>query len=140
SSAVRGRDGVAIHPPAASRALLFSASSAVSSFLLFFRVLCVLRGESSSPRPLRWFLSGLRIDARCEEAAVDGDRLAGDEACRIRCEEHGRADELVRIAETAHRRANEELAPAFGAVEELGVEVGPEDSRGDRVDADTVGR
>src|ERR1017187_5659506 len=78
------------------------------------------------------------VDAGGQEAAIDGDALAGDEAGAIGGQQDGGADQLIGAAETGHGGAQLELAAAFGAIEERGVDVGAEDAAGDGVDVDAI--
>src|SRR5262245_40439822 len=84
-----------------------------------------------------WIIA-LLVDAAREEAAVDRDHFAVDEAGRVRGEEDGGARQLFDLAEALHGRAQQEFAAAIGAVEERRVEVGAEDARRNRVHGDAL--
>src|SRR5688572_11480835 len=65
--------------------------------------------------------TGLLIHAAGQEAAVDGDDLAVDEAGRVRGEEHRRARQLLHVAVAPEGRAQQQLL-APGGVQERAVE------------------
>src|SRR5262245_53536123 len=77
------------------------------------------------------------IHAASEEAAVNGQNMAGDVTRGVRSKEHGGAGELLQFAEAAHGCPGEKLLAAFRAVGEGGVEFGAENAGCDGVDADT---
>src|SRR5262249_8615216 len=75
----------------------------------------------------------LLVYAARQEASVDGEDLAVDEARRLGREEDRCPAQLVHRTETLHRRAREELAPARRAVEELRVQIGSKHAGRDRI-------
>src|SRR5262245_37950274 len=82
-------------------------------------------------RPVSARVSSLKIDsftsavdARREKSPVDDKALPGDEARGIGCQQDGGAGDLRHIAETLHRRAQQQLAAAIRLVEKLPVQVG----------------
>ena len=81
----------------------------------------------------------LLIHAAGEEAAVDDEYLAVDEAGGVRSEEHRGSGELFDAAEAREGGAELELTAAFGAIEEVLVQRRVEDPRRDGVDQHASG-
>ena len=72
-------------------------------------------------------------------AAVDIDRLAGDETRRRRSEKHQHADDVLDLAEPADGGAIEHLLIKLRLrADEFAVKIGDDDSRADGVDRDAV--
>src|SRR2546423_6303258 len=78
------------------------------------------------------------IDTAGEKAAVDHQDLATHEAGGIGSEEDRRARQLFQPAVSIHRRSQEKLAPALGAVQKRLVEIGSKHAWRDGVDANAA--
>src|SRR5580658_11340067 len=79
-------------------------------------------GASQSLWHLRNVFPELLVYTRRQESAVHSDALASDETSRIRRQQHGRADQFLRLSEARHRSAQFQFAAALGAVEKLRVQ------------------
>lgn len=80
----------------------------------------------------------LLIDSACQKSAVDDERVASDEARGLGRKKHRGPDQLFDLPKASHGRAKKEFLAALSAVQKRGVEIGPENSWRDGVDADIV--
>src|SRR6202042_1401894 len=71
-------------------------------------------------------------------SAVADDRLAGGERARLRGQEHGRARDLVRLADAAQRRALRRAFQGLRVLPQRAREIGFDQARRDAVGADVV--
>src|ERR1039457_3362395 len=75
----------------------------------------------------------LLIDAAGQEPAIHNQRLTCNEGCAVTGKKDCGSNQLLRLAEAPHRRPQQQLLSACGAVEEIRIQICPEDSGRNRV-------
>ena len=80
----------------------------------------------------------LLVHSARQEAAVNGQYVAGDEARTVGGEKNGSSHKFLQLTEALHWRAHNEFPAALGAVQQLGIEFGAKYSGRDCVHTNSM--
>lgn len=78
------------------------------------------------------------IDTAGQETAIHCKHVTGDEAGAFRSQEDGSAHEFMQLAKAFHGCAQQKLAAAFSAIQQLSIEFRPKYARSNGVHADSM--